>query len=356
MDSKAQIKSLFKKFVNNTCSRQELEMLLEYVRDQEGEQEWKRLLDDLWERKQRESLEVPQFSDAYKGEVFEKLMARAGGNERNIRLYHKSKAGGHWRKIAAVVSMLLVSAFVIYGIKYQAWFGEQTAVYLEKINVPGQKSTITLSDGSTVRLNADSKLTYPEKFTGGTRELVLEGEAFFMVSKDPQRPFIVRSGDLATKVLGTSFNIRAFPREKIEVTVATGKVQVASIADAMNETAALTDDSEEDTLLLTPGKQAVFNPSDNTLTEKQVNLPEYLAWKDGILRFNNISFAEAAKKLSRWYGIRVMLDNEKLKNCRIQGEYKDQSLENVLKTLEFTFGIGHEITGEGLLITGKGCD
>ncbi|WP_408030357.1 FecR family protein [Tenacibaculum xiamenense] len=186
----------------------------------------------------------------------------------------------------------------------------------------GQKFTLTLSDGTIVKLNSDSRIIYPKKFSGSTREIELEGEAFFDVAHNPDKPFIIKTGDLSTKVLGTSFNIQAYKESKnIEVTLATGKVALYN--------------KNKLTSNLTPSEQASFSKTSGELNIKKVDISKYIEWKEGVLRFENTSLAEASIKLEKWFGVQFKFENDQIKNCHFTGVFKNESLQNILDNISF---------------------
>ena len=249
-----------------------------------------------------------------------------------------------WFK-AAVILLVTSSLALIMWYNYRT---EIPITLLEKETQRGHKATLTLADGSTITLNSQSKLIYPENF-GNTREVTLEGEAFFQVNRNPDKPFIVHSHGLKTTVLGTSFNIKAFEDKNIEVTVATGKVQVQTA----NNEALGTDLSP---VALAKGEQAIFNPSDNTLKKHSISAIDFIAWKEGILKFDEATFKEVLESLSRWYNVDFTVENDRLNRCTVIGTYKNQSLVAVLENLKFVLDIRYEFTQDGVLVRGLGCD
>lgn len=134
----------------------------------------------------------------------------------------------------------------------------------------GQQQDIVLPDGTKVTLNVGSTISYPEQFTASKRNVTLNGEAFFDVVRNTTAPFIIHTDEITTTVLGTSFNINTQDKEHISVTVATGKVRVASDRD--NE------------VILAPKQQATYNLTTKAISTREVTLDKYLDWKDGILR------------------------------------------------------------------------
>ena len=150
---------------------------------------------------------------------------------RNTRELRDSPAGHSKKgKIKKWVLLSLVSS-VVFGLSawYMlafGWLSTHDVELLTSASSRGEKSIITMNDGSRVYLNSSSTLSYPATFPSDKREVFLEGEAFFEVTRNENRPFVIRSGNLTTKVLGTSFNVNAFDANNISVSVATGKVQV----------------------------------------------------------------------------------------------------------------------------------
>ncbi len=245
-----------------------------------------------------------------------------------------------------IVWRVAASVILLVGIGLTSYFmgGSEVEVnYLTKSTTKGQRSKVTLSDGSVVTLNSKSKLTYPEQFSGNTREITLEGEAFFEVQKDSNRTFIVRSGDVVTTVLGTSFNVRAFAGEQIEVTVATGKVKVAANATGKE-------------VLLVKGQQAIYSRTLSDITIRDVNLRRYTAWISRSLEFDMMPFSEVVEILARTYSTEIRLRSPRSNDCLIRGKYENEKLINVLSGLKFVVRFDYHVTeNDIIIIDGKGC-
>lgn len=206
----------------------------------------------------------------------------------------------------------------------------ETIKLITKTSGPGEQLRITLPDASVAHLNAGSTICFPEKFTGHSREINLSGEAFFEVTKDSLRPFIITSANITTTVLGTSFNIKAFDDQHIAVTVATGKVRVE------NKQENLTDE-----IMLRPNEQAIYNKGENRFTRQEVDARHYLAWTDGIIRFNNDDLQEVTNMLERWYRVSIQLDTNGLEKMRINGTYKDKKLYTILDGLSYMYNLSY---------------
>ena len=198
---------------------------------------------------------------------------------------------------------------------------------------------ITLPDGTEVWLNASSTLRYPQRFAKNERVVDIEGEGYFAVKKDKQRPFKVRTAKQELVVLGTAFNISAYPDETAtETTLVEGAVKVASLAS-------------KTTRELQPGQQARL--SVNGLTVHAVDTEEFTAWKNGYFVFNDATIYSILKKFERWYDIEI--DEEiKLTDDLFTGKIpRNASLKSALKIVGNTSGISFQLTGNKLFLTTK---
>lgn len=187
-------------------------------------------------------------------------------------------------------------------------------------------NTFALPDGTLVSLNSDTKLFYPKRFTGETREVTIEGEAFFEVKPDVSKAFIIHAGKAQVKVLGTSFNVSAYPeKEVVEVIVETGKVEV------LNKT-------NEAIQNLVPGEKGTLLTNNSLL--KTTNLdPNFLAWKTRKLTFKASSLAEVVRNLEKVYKVEIKLADEKLSTLKLTAQFNDYPLDFILKVIETTFNI-----------------
>jgi len=186
-----------------------------------------------------------------------------------------------------------------------------------------------LPDGTLVSLNSNTQLKYPKKFGKETREVSIEGEAFFEVKPNKNKPFIIHAGNAQIKVLGTSFNVSAYPRAKlIEVIVETGKVQV------LNN---LTEPKLTNELILNPGDKGTLVFSSNALLKTTNQDPNFMAWKTHNLIFRATSLSEVIGNLEKVYKVNIRLDNPKLNGLLLTAHFNDYPLEFILKVIETTF-------------------
>lgn len=332
--------NLIDKYLNGTATKAEQQLIDSFF--------------DSYEKKDQQQ-KLPDVSDEMWASIQTKLNKPEKAKQAQYpTIKPSSQKTKQWVKMLSLsfslVLLLGIGLFVAYQ---QGLLGNQKREWKTVAAPAGQKSVLNLADGSIVHLNSGSAISYPEEFAPDKREVVLEGEAFFEVAENPDKPFTVRSGNVNTTVLGTSFNIYAFPQEKISVTVASGKVEVKALADGGETTAGASGLSA----ILSPGEQAVYNPGQNSISTSAVDVKQYTAWRENIIRFDNATLKEVGEKLNRWYGVELAFENEKVQKCRISGQFKDQSLENVLESMAYMHNIKYKfIHNKKILLYGKGCE
>lgn len=243
-----------------------------------------------------------------------------------------------WKVAAAIVLIAGISFYIVQT--------EQTSTpeiaWVTKTTQLGQKTTVTLSDGSTVKLNSGSSISYPQHFDKNNRKIELIGEAFFEVAKDAKRPFKVKTGEVTTIALGTSFNINAYPNKKsIDISLATGKVKVES---SNYKKKAI------DPIYLMPGEKASYHISTLYFKKQTFDSEEMLGWKDGIIYFKNANESDLVEKLKGWYGVDIQIKNQPTKTIDISTRFDNVSLENVLESLSYTLGFEYSIDNKKVII------
>lgn len=228
-------------------------------------------------------------------------------------------------KIAAVILPFLIAAAVfIYSFEGSSEEVKVVQQTIEKLNPRGQKLTVFLSDGSKIKLNADSKISYPKPFDATQRTVTLEGEAYFDIAPDSSKPFIVKTGNIETRVVGTSFNIKAYPTEgSIKVAVKSGQVMVTNSEPKEPNASNVP-------ISLSQSEMLTFTPSTNSSKITSFNEKEVMAWSEGVLYFNNASIQEFVAEMERWYGVEIIIQRKAQIKTGIVGEFKDQTLEEIL--------------------------
>lgn len=215
-----------------------------------------------------------------------------------------------------------------------------TATLYNTIRTPlGGEYVVVLADGTEVWLNAMSQLTYPVNFQGNERKVVLNGEAYFKVKRDTCRPFYVDFKGIQVKVLGTTFNVKAYADEdQWQTTLCTGRVSLME----MNRKAPV---------VLEPGKQAFYNKNTRRIEIKEVETDLYTAWTKGEFRFDNTPVEEIFDVLKRWYKIEVFYQNNQVRHEVFTGKLpRFSSLEKILNIMENVSDIRFELKGNTLLV------
>lgn len=206
----------------------------------------------------------------------------------------------------------------------------------------GQTLEVLLPDGSRVWLNENSQLSYENSFNKAQREVQLLGEGFFEVTRDPQRSFIIHSEQITTTVLGTTFNVRSDGQHnQAEVTVASGRVQVEA--------------GDQEAVTLTAGDRALWNGEQRQLQKIIHQDPNFLAWKDKKLVFENTELSQVIKDLEEYFGVTIALNNQDIAQCQLTSTFQEPRLAEVLEVLALTLNLNYTLNGDEYLISGAGC-
>jgi ferric-dicitrate binding protein FerR (iron transport regulator) len=211
---------------------------------------------------------------------------------------------------------------------------------LNQIKVPfGQRQKIRLSDGTLVQLNSGSSLTFPAIFTGKNREVYLKGEGFFEVSRNEKFPFIVKTDHIDIKVLGTKFNVSAYVDERlVSAVLVEGKVNVS------HKNQILADDE----FTLKPGQGCFYTVSNQKTVVNDVDIDDYILWKDGLYKFQNMPLVDIVNRVQRYYNQSVQIEGEKLADILVSGKLVlSGDFQEVMQYLSKTIEGKYEITPEG---------
>ena len=217
----------------------------------------------------------------------------------------------NWAIAASLVFLIGLSVFF-----YQTSNAVESKQFAVKL---GEHAKIELSDGTQIWLNAGSVLKYPKEFKGDTREVYLSGEAFFDVAKDKKHPFIIHTNKMDTKVLGTSFNVQAYPDQTTqEVSVATGRVNVKSTVT-------------EENVYVTPGQKVVFKSQDNKLQSfKDIPVNAISLWRKNIMVFEETPLPEVVATINRNYNVSIEVKNKNLNALKISAYFKELPADQVI--------------------------
>ncbi|RUA15542.1 MAG: FecR family protein, partial [Flavobacteriia bacterium] len=213
------------------------------------------------------------------------------------------------------------------------------------LRVPfGKSLSLTLQDGSVVRLNSGSTLTYPSSFAGmDKREVQLEGEAFFEVAKNPDQPFIVGTKNMYTQVFGTVFNISAYDEDSIsEVVLVEGSVGIGATDRP----------AYGDLQMLKPSQRASSREGSGGLfVVEDVDVTPYISWTQGVLSFENEEMSEIIKRLQRQFNIKIVNKHERLGERRFTGMFDEEDLDRILRTIQAHTHFSYSKEGNTITIT-----
>jgi ferric-dicitrate binding protein FerR (iron transport regulator) len=262
-------------------------------------------------------------------------------------LPHKKMIGYQWLRIAAVFLIAFTLGFVLYNIHYPS---ASSKLSYNEIRIPlGTKEQITLPDQSTVVLNSGSILRIPYDFAKEKRKVILIGEGYFKIKRDTLHPFVIHSGQLQTTVLGTSFNIKAYPEDRsIQVAVTSGRVKIDELAKADLARSLTKGITRNQILLYTKDKGLA------AITHGNAELAS--SWKSNVLYFDNASIPEIARTLERWYNVKVTVVGS---NCDPDKRYtlyfNNEPFNKVLNGLSLLTNTSCSVKNKEVLIAIKNC-
>jgi len=336
---------------NHNIEEEKWELLAKSIYDEPQDQtaeEQKSVIDELLaDPKEKEQLlRMTKKIDLY----FELKKYPAESAWEKVQNQIQEKSSGKTHRVRKLISnplmriavAIFIAALLSVG-GYEVFFNGASSTQLLEISATNQTvKSITLPDGTLVSLNSDTHLKYPKRFSKNTREVTIEGEAFFEVKPNKEKPFIIHAGNAQIKVLGTSFNVSAYPRAKlVEVIVKTGKVQVLNRANEIKET---------NELILDPGDKGTLEYSSNALLKTTNQNPNFLAWKTHDLIFRSTSLSEVISNLEKAYKVNIRLADPQLNGLLLTAHFNDDSLDFILKVIETTFGMETEkINGQYIL-------
>jgi transmembrane sensor len=258
---------------------------------------------------------------------------------------------------ALTVLVLLLGGYCVYLLASKTSLKGDKKAMAAIYTRDGSRSKAQLPDGTEVWLNGGSRLTYnPDMNNLDDREVTLEGEAFFDVAKNAAKPFYIHTTKMAIKVLGTSFNVKAYTQDKTtEATLITGAVEV-TLNDGWERSVKLLPNQK---IILQHGNgKQLAQPNlvagykvENIHSNQQDSMVVETAWCDNFLVFDNDNFEDIARKMERWYGITIHLNDKKLKNFHFTGTFKNESFPEVLEALKVTTTFHCRIAGNEVFIT-----
>ena len=276
-------------------------------------------------------------------------------DKKSLPFYARNK----WAMAASVALMIGLAGYWYYSQKTKAPLAIletpaiESTIDQKEINIGKTAKTVTLSDGSRVILEGNSSLQIGQEFGQNKREVYLNGEAFFQVTKNADKPFLVYSGKVVTKVLGTSFRIKAYEQDAdVSIDVRTGKVTVFK---QLNKTQ--TDPLRSEEIILTPNQQAVFVKKEDKFVKTLVEKPAVLN-KENVknrFEFSETPIIEVLNTLEELYGVKIIYDADRLKDCNLTGSLNDGSFYDKLTIVCETIQATYKVMDGQVVIDGRGC-
>lgn len=388
MNENSEIQKLLHKFILNQCSVEETNKVVEYYRNN-------KLTSDFPEVEDIKSLlsEIPEMDKATADRIFSDILT----NAKEVEAIETVSEKNPFRKYIGIAASILV--LLTIGLSYQQGFfnskeapvlnSNEITLQLENgdiqvistgkksqiadaegnvignqngnkivydtettadklvyntLKIPyGKRFELQLSDGTIVHLNSGSSLKYPVKFIAGeNRQVFLDGEAFFDVTKDKTHPFVVNADNLNIRVLGTHFNVSNYPEDNLtDVVLVEGSVGLYTGKEQFN--------AEKNTILK-PGFKGSFSKINNQIKTKAVVTDVYTAWIKGGLTFRDMTFKDISKKLERHYNITIVNQNSKLSNEKFNASFGDEPIAKVLSYFNEIHGINYTLKNNEVLI------
>jgi len=243
-------------------------------------------------------------------------------------------------KYAASIAAVMVLSFAIFQVT-----SDKKEIMKTIASGKADISPVALSDGSHIVLNSGSEVKFPEKFGSDSREVYFWGEAFFEIASDPTRPFVIETGDARIKVLGTSFNVKAYPGTGItEVVVNTGTVLFYHVDN---------DDNILGQVILHKGEKGTYNHATRKLARVLNTDLNIISWKTNILVFNETSLDEVMVVVGKKYGVNFHMDNSELSRLKLTATFDNESLDSVLEVLSLVHKLQFTHNGKDYLVAKK---
>ncbi|MCX6335533.1 MAG: FecR domain-containing protein [Bacteroidia bacterium] len=295
------------KFLNNQCTEAELNEVLRWVNTDALNEDNKRLIFEDWNSYQ----DVNDLDDDENfTTIFDKIQEKID-NDNQKKNAKASKTltlsvVTRWITKAAAVLLIPVLSFLFYTLYEKKMesdkYAKLTVDSLEVISPIGSRTVVQLSDGSVVHLNYGSKIKYPQFFSGNTRDVELTGEGFFKIAHNPEKPFIVKAGDLNIKAVGTTFNVLAYPdKDVIETTLVDGKVVLYRIGQ---------DGKSKTVTTISPGQHVEYNIQTKAVSSTEGNIQKYILWTEGKLVFEDTPILEVTERLGRMFNVDFEVEDE----------------------------------------------
>lgn len=334
MDYKAEKKSLIKKYINGECTVEETAQIKSLMLKHDLSALFDEVMDEIATSAADYSAQ-PNLEQAL-SKFRNKLSNQNEANNeiKVVALLPKNSKLRRYLSYAAAV-LVLVGTLSLLIPKLTKTPEKDELVYQHFENPNGKRSRILLPDSSVVYLGAGSKLSFPSKFAANIRAITLQGEAFFEVTKNPKRPFIIRTGNVLTRVLGTSFKVDAFLNQPVSVLVSTGKVRVDREVNKVLHPIAV----------LLPGQSVTWNEKTQQSELGNTPVEDVIGWKNGKLVFRKTRLTDIVAILERTYNVAIKINGDAIANKQIRVNLTtDIPLSKLIKILSIAGNFNYKIS------------
>ena len=320
---------LITRYLANQTSTEENELLADWIAISKANEQVFEDIKAIW---QASKAAENSDADIALSKLHEKM--RNAEPRQPVKLYSYKK----WYAIAASLVLLAAITYLLARYTSTKAFDVQ---YVKQTTKAGQKRVISLEDGTLVHLAPQSTIEYPVKFDVGKRLVNLAGEAYFEVSKNPHRPFVVHTSMLDVQVLGTHFNVNSYKEHNSTVvSLLEGKVKVTLSGD-------------DDEYLLKPGQQLTLNHLTHQVYQHAFDTISVTGWMTNKLIFKNDKLSDAAEKINQMYGVKIVFADQITADTRLYGTFQNESLVDVMETIKATGNIAYRIDGNKVYLTLK---
>lgn len=309
---KIPIETLITNYLSGRSTPEEREELITWVRTDASHREYYMQLKNLWE------ISHPAFSpyEIDTPSAYRTIMQKISPVQ-----HHRKSFIRYWQQVAAILFLPLLIFTISFYIHRP--LSEEKLLDQEVFSPYGIRSLVTLPDSSKVWLNAGSRLKYPQRFVSKTREVYLQGEAYFEVKSDKSNPFIVHSGKVRVKATGTAFNVEAYVTDSITaVTMEKGRIEISIGASK--------------SVALAPGERLNFNHNTSKYLIQKTDPYKWCAWKDGNLVFRNDPLEYVFKRIGQMFNVSIQVKDPEIAKHLYRATFEGESLDEILRLLKMT--------------------
>ncbi len=343
---------LLQKFLSEECSPEEKQQVEDWLNADPENRTFMHSLIKIWDVEPKDEIQVDAESawDSFQHKISEDKVSDPKTTVQHLQKWYSDSRNRRKssRTVAAIwsVAAVILVTVLVYNIMPRFVTAPDDSVAEQQTTVQqisterGQRTSVRLMDGTKVQLNAESKIEIPPAFGDSVRRVTLEGEAYFEVAHNPNKPFIVHTADAYTRVLGTKFGVKAYAEDdEIQVVVQEGKVALGSLSR-----------SDLQSKPITKNKRGSITSNGITRVREVANISKYLGWKDGRLIFESSPLPRVISQLERWYDINIVVADQSLRTSTITASFKDEPMTEVLNIITLSIDAHYERSGRTIHI------